>query len=74
MEQKEIERLHKRGLLPDRYYYQLSNKPINVKLEEQHRKMIEELYQDKKVQEDIHNQLTAQVKEIFSNLFKDFKI
>ena len=44
MEQKEIERLHKRGLLPDRYYYQLTDKPPFVILEEQHRKMIEELY------------------------------
>jgi hypothetical protein len=35
MEQNEIERLHKRGLLPDRYYYQLSNKPISEKLAEQ---------------------------------------
>lgn len=74
MEQKEIERLHKRGLLPDRYYYQLTDKPPFVILEEQHRKMIEELYQEDKIQETIHNQLTEQVKEIFSNLFKDFKI
>jgi hypothetical protein len=35
MEQKEIERLHKRGLLPDRYYYQLIDKPISEKLAEQ---------------------------------------
>lgn len=73
MEQKEIERLHKRGLLPDRYYYQLIDKPISEKLAEQKQKMLDRT-NEKEIQAEIEEQLTEQVKAIFHELFKDFTI
>ena len=80
MEQWEIERRHDQGLIPDWMYYQLSDKPAWVKLEEQKKKFLDYLESRERAKED-EKQTTTNLEEAlekvvnreFSRIFEDFR-
>lgn len=79
MEQWEIERRHDQGLIPDWMYYQLSDKPAWVKLEEQKQKFLDYLehrereQQDKKqMEKSLEEALGAAVNRELSRLLEGF--
>lgn len=49
--QEEIEYYHSIGLMPDWFYYQQSEKPVSVKLQEQSDKMLARISEQRKAQE-----------------------
>lgn len=79
MEQWEIERRHDEGLLPDWMYYQLSDKPAWMKLEEQKKKFLDYLESRQREQEDkkqmeksLEEALGAAVNRELSRLLEGF--
>ena len=79
MEQWEIERRHDQGLIPDWMYYQLSDKPAWMKLEEQKKKFLDYLESRQREQEDkkqmeksLEEALGAAVNRELSRLLEGF--
>ena len=79
MEQWEIERRHDQGLIPDWMYYQLSDKPAWMKLEEQKQKFLDYLESRQREQEDkkqmeksLEEALGAAVNRELSRLLEGF--
>ena len=76
--QAELEYYHNKGQMPDWIYYQLSDKPAWMKLEEQHRRMYEnikareeakkareaEKQLDKDIQDKVENTLEIAVDDL----------
>jgi hypothetical protein len=80
MEQWEIERRHDEGALPDWMYYQLSDKPAWMKLEEQKKKFLDYLESRQREQQDakqMEKSLEAALEKVvnreFSRIFEDFR-
>lgn len=80
MEQWEIERRHDEGVLPDWMYYQLSDKPAWMKLEEQKKKFLDylerrqrEQQDEKQMEKSLEAALEKVVNQEFSRIFKDFQ-
>ena len=79
MEQWEIEHRHDQGLIPDWMYYQLSDKPAWMKLEEQKKKTLDYLESRQREQEDkkqmeksLEEALGAAVNRELSRLLEGF--
>lgn len=79
MEQWEIEHRHDQGLIPDWMYYQLSDKPAWMKLEEQKKKFLDYLESRQREQEDkkqmeksLEEALGAAVNRELSRLLEGF--
>lgn len=82
MTQADIEYYHNHGKMPDWIYYQLSDKPDWMKLEEQREKIYRELAErealkkaekEKAQQEkEIEKQVNEQIEKALDDLFKDF--
>ena len=80
--QAELEYYHNKGQMPDWIYYQLSDKPAWMKLEEQHRRMYENLKAreeaqaqreaEKKLEKDIEKKVENTLEKALADLLKDF--
>ena len=80
--QAEIEYYHNKGQMPDWIYYQLSDKPVWMKWEEQHRRMYENLKAreeaqaqreaEKKLEKDIEKKVENTLEKALEELLKDF--
>ena len=80
--QHEIEYYHNKGQMPDWMYYQLSDKPLWMKWEEQHRKIYENLRAreeaqaqreaEKKLEKDIETKVENTLEKALADLLKDF--
>ena len=73
MEQELIEYYHRTEQIPEWAYYQLSDKPIYQKYQEQKDKLYREIC-DKKMMEDINKQVEDEVNKALTKLFKDFSL
>lgn len=79
--QHEIEYYHNKGQMPDWIYYQLSDKPLWMKWEEQHRKMYEAIQAreeaqaqreaEKKLEKEIETQVENTLEKALADLLKD---
>lgn len=80
--QREIEYYHNKGQMPDWMYYQLSDKPLWMKWEEQHRKIYENLRAreeaqaqreaEKKLEKEIEKGVEKALEKALDELLKDF--
>ena len=80
MEQWTIERRHDQGLIPDWMYYQLSDKPAWVKLEEQKQKFLDylehrqrEQQDEKQMEKNLEAALEKVVNREFSRIFENLR-
>lgn len=80
--QAELEYYHNKGQMPDWIYYQLSDKPAWMKLEEQHRRMYENIKAreeakkareaEKQLDKDIQDKVENTLEKALGELLKDF--
>ena len=80
--QAEIEYYHNKGQMPDWIYYQLSDKPAWMKLEEQHRRMYENIKAreeakkareaEKQLDKDIQDKVENTLEKALDDLLKGF--
>ena len=80
--QAEIEYYHNKGQMPDWIYYQLSDKPSWMKLEEQHRRMYENIKAreeakkareaEKQLDKDIQDKVENTLEKALDDLLKGF--
>ena len=82
--EEELEYYHSRGLMPDWAYYQQSNKPISVKLEEQYQKLIERCKAQEEanmaakeeqalIEKEVERQLQPTLEKALDKLLQGFK-
>ena len=80
--QAELEYYHNKGKMPDWIYYQLSDKPAWMKLEEQHRRMYENIKAreeakkareaEKQLDKDIQDKVENTLEKALDDLLKGF--
>lgn len=80
--QAELEYYHNKGQMPDWIYYQLSDKPAWMKLEEQHRRMYENIKAreeakkareaEKQLDKDIQDKVENTLEKALDDLLKGF--
>ena len=80
--QAELEYYHNKGQMPDCIYYQLSDKPAWMKLEEQHRRMYENIKAreeakkareaEKQLDKDIQDKVENTLEKALDDLLKGF--
>lgn len=80
--QAELEYYHNKGQMPDWIYYQLSDKPAWMKLEEQHRRMYENIKAreeakkareaEKQLDKDIQDKVETTLEKALDDLLKGF--
>ena len=78
--QEHIEYYHNKGQMPDWIYYQLSDKPAWMKLEEQKKKFLDYLESRQREQQDakqMEKSLEAALEKVvnreFSRIFENFR-
>ena len=80
--QAELEYYHNKGQMPDWIYYQLSDKPAWMKLEEQHRRLYENIKAreeakkareaEKQLDKDIQDKVETTLEKALDDLLKGF--
>lgn len=75
MTQDRIEYLHDNGLMPDRYYYQFSNKPIYQKYNEYKNNFHKEYLGDYKlvIDEQSKKEIYKQIEDLIGEIFQTYK-
>ena len=78
MTQRELDYLHEQGKILDWYYYQQSDKPIWMKMQEQTDSFYKEVQerkekqeQEKLLEEELRSQVETVVEKVLGELFDD---